>query len=108
VLVDAATPIERLAANVVRGYLEALIRGDEQTAHAALAGEAGNGNGPLAEEAFIDRNSHIKSIHAQETGDASARVETEIVGGKGLYYVTFQVERSERGALIADHDFIKP
>ncbi len=93
--------------HVVRAYLTALIRGDERTANTALGRGPDSGNS-FPEQDFIDAKARITSLHATPRGDGGYTVETEVSGTKGLYFVTFQVNKTPDGYVIGDHSYIKP
>lgn len=92
---------------VVRRYLDALIRGNEPAAYAALGGSAGDAGLTLSEEAFLDASSRVLSMRATKIDDTNATVETEIASSKGTYYATYRVTFAARGAYISSHDYIK-
>jgi outer membrane biosynthesis protein TonB len=96
-----------VSAGVVRRYLDALIRGDETAAYAALGGSPGDRGLTLSEEAFLDPTAHITSIHAVRIDDSNAKVECAITSAKGSFYATFAVTAGPRGPYIAQHDYIK-
>lgn len=93
--------------HVVRAYLSALIRGDERAANTALGRGPDSGNS-FPEQDFIDAKSHIKSLHTTASSDGGYTVETEVEAAKGLYFVTFQVQKTPDGYVIGDHSYIKP
>ena len=99
-----ATP----ALGVVRRYIDALKRGDEVGAYAALGGLPGDRGLSLSEESFVDRNARITSVRSTSSEDGSATVEIEIASAKGTYFSTFHVIQNAKGFVIDQHDFIKP
>ena len=99
-----ATP----AVAVVRRYIDALKRGDEVGAFAALGGLPGDKGLSLTEESFVDSKARITSVHSTPSEDGSATVELEIAAAKGTYFATFHVIQNAKGFVIDQHDFIKP
>ena len=92
---------------MVRHYLNALMGGDEEAAYTDLGVSPDSGR-RLDEEQFIDTSTHIVSMRSSVLANGNAVVEVELESGKGLYYETYHVAQNSRGAVIADHDFIKP
>jgi hypothetical protein len=90
------------AAAVVRRYVDALIRGDQPTAYAALGG-----SGTLSEQSFLDPTARIVSLKVTRIDASNASVGCEIATAKGSYYVTFHVTAATSGPYISQHDFIK-
>ena len=99
-----ATP----AVAVVRRYIDALKRGDEVGAYAALGGLPGDKGLSLSEESFVDSKARITSVRTTPSEDGSATVELDIAAAKGTYFVTFHVIQNAKGFVIDQHDFIKP
>ena len=99
-----ATP----AVAVVRRYIDALKRGDEVGAYAALGGLPGDKGLSLPEESFVDSKARITSVRTTPSEDGSATVELEIASAKGTYFATFHVIQNAKGFVIDQHDFIKP
>jgi len=90
------------AADVARTYLAALIRGDVRTANAALG--RGPDNTDFSERAMLDARSRITDLHTTNNGDGTYKVEAEVAGSKGTFFVTMQVARNEANAYyISDH-----
>lgn len=104
---SAAPVLSGAPDHVVRAYLSALIRGDQRAANTALGRGPDSGNS-FPEQDFIDAKSHIKSLHTTASSDGGYTVETEVEGAKGLYFVTFQVQKTPDGYVIGDHSYIKP
>ena len=102
--VAPATPVVA----VVRRYIDALKRGDEVGAYAALGGLPGDKGLSLPEESFVDSKARITSVHSTPSEDGSATVELEIAAAKGTYFATFHVIQNAKGFVIDQHDFIKP
>jgi outer membrane biosynthesis protein TonB len=94
------------AAQTVHAYLNALQRGDEDSAYAALGGTAGTPGLVLSEEGFMDRTARIVSIHVTGTS-TSATAHADVVSQRGEYVATFALERGPRGAVIRSHDFTR-
>jgi len=99
-----ATP----AVAVVRRFIDALKRGDEVGAYAALGGLPGDKGLSLPEESFVDSNARITSVRSTRSEDGSATVELEIAAAKGTYFGTYHVIQNAKGLIIDQHDFIKP
>lgn len=97
----------RHAESIVRGYLGALTRGDENTAYHYLGASAGDPNASLSEEIFIDHSTRVTSVVAQSDGSAE-NVQAEVQAKHGLYFLTFRVEPRGGRQIITSHDFIKP
>jgi D-serine dehydratase len=97
------SPYDEHASAVVRRYLDALIRGDEKTAYAAL----GASGGTLSEQAFLDPSARISSLKVTRIDASNASVECEIVSAKGHYYATYHVTAATGGPYISEHDYIK-
>jgi hypothetical protein len=90
----------------VHAYLNALQRGDEDSAYAALGGTAGTPGLVLSEEAFMDRTARIVSIRATGTS-TSATAHADVVSQSGEYVATYTLERGPRGPIIRNHDFTR-
>lgn len=90
----------------MRAYLNAIQRGDEDAAYAALGGTADTPDLVLSEEGFMDRTARIVSIHATGTStDATARA--DVVTQSGEYVATYKLERGPKGPIIRSHDFTR-
>jgi hypothetical protein len=98
----AASSYDEHASAVVRRYVEALIRGDEKTAYAALGG-----SGTLSEQEFLDPSARIVSIKVTRIDASNASVGCEIASAKGQYYATYHVSAATSGPYITEHDYIK-
>ena len=96
------------AVGVVRRYLDAIKRGDEVGAYAALGGSPGDKGLSLSEESFVDRTARVKVVRATPSEDGSSTIEVEIVSAKGSYFSTFHVVQNTKGFIIDQHDSIKP
>jgi len=83
------------------------MRGDEGSAYSALGGAAGDRGLTLSEEAFLDANARITSLHTTKLDDSTAQVECEINSAKGNYYATYHVSTGPHGNTITQHDYIK-
>lgn len=92
---------------LVRGYLEALIRGDEASGYAALGGDPGDPGLTLSEEAFLDPSARVTSVRTTSADAQTALVEAEISTAKGMYYGTYHIAYGKHGAYITRHDYIK-
>ena len=97
---------EQHAAGVVRRYIDALVRGDRQSAYSAL-GQSAGATGSLPEQAFLDPSAHIVSLKVTRIDAANASVGCEIASAKGHYYGTYHVTAGGGGAYISEHDYIK-
>jgi hypothetical protein len=105
---EADSDFARLAAGVVRSYLNELSSGDDATAAAALGAPAGSRAARLSEKEFADRSMRIVKLDAHGTVD-TASVNVDLTTSKGAYFAQFTLRRSASGAaLIVDHTFIKP
>jgi cytoskeletal protein RodZ len=89
------------AASTVRSYIEALRRGDPQSAATYL------GNG-VPDEDFIDAQTRITSLNSTRNSDGSYKVAVDMQTGKGEYYETFIVAGTGTGTRILDKTAIKP
>jgi len=98
----AGSAYDAHAEAVVRRYVEALARGDEKSAYAALGG-----SGTLSEESFLDPSAQIVSMKVTRIDAANASVGCEIVSAKGRYYGTYHVTAATSGPYISEHDYIK-
>jgi hypothetical protein len=94
-------------AAVVRRYLDALVAGNESGAYAALGGSAGDHGLTLKEEAFIDKDARVTSLHATHTDAGGSTVVAEISATSGNYVATFHVAHGSNGSFIDQHDYIK-
>jgi hypothetical protein len=92
---------------VVRRYIGDLIAGDEAGAYAALGGTSSDRTLDLKEEAFLDKDARITSIHVSRTDATGATVDAEITSGRGSYVATFHVTSGPNGSIINQHDYIK-
>jgi len=95
------------ASAVVRRYLDALLRGDEAGAYAALGGAAGDPGLTLSEESFIDPSAKIDTLKTTPVSPMEAQVDAEITSAKGTYEATYRVKYGPHGAYITSHDYIK-
>jgi hypothetical protein len=106
--IDADSEFSRSAATVVRAYLEALARGDDEAARASLAAPAGSAAAQLSEKAFAGPDMHIAKLDAHGT-NGDARVDVDIDTPRGAYFAQFYLKRTGSGAVaIVNHNFIKP
>jgi len=90
---DAATAL-------VRRYIDDLIAGDESGAYAALGGTSSDRSLSLKEEAFLDKDAHITSIHVSRADASGATIDAEITSTRGSYVATFHVTSGPNGAII--------
>lgn len=97
----AAAPASGAAAQTVRSYIDALRRGDPQSAATYL----GNGS---PDEAFIDANTEIYSVSSARNGDGSYTVTAHLHTPKGAYTETFTVAPTSGGSKILDKSFSGP
>jgi len=105
---EADSDFARLAAGVVRSYLNALARGDDAAARMALSAPAGSRAARLSEKEFADASMRITSLDAHSASD-SATVNVDLATSKGEYFEQFTLKRLPSGAaVIIDHTFIKP
>jgi hypothetical protein len=97
----AAPAQEDAASRTVRAYIDALRRGDPESAQAYL------GNG-VPDENFIDGNTRIVSITSTRNNDGSYKVEADMKTAQGEYYETFVVASTGNGNRILEKTAIKP
>ena len=104
---DASTDFTRLAAAVVRQYLAAVSRGDEESAYAALGGSPGDRGVQLTEAGIVDAHTKIGKVEAHGAGNA-ATVNVDLQTPDGVYYGQYTVRRNETGAaVIVQHSIAK-
>jgi hypothetical protein len=103
----APLQIAGAAPSLVRRYVDALARGDEAAAYAALGGVAGDTGLALSEESFIDPSSHVAELKTTPLSPMEAQVDAEITSAKGTYEATYRVRFGPKGAYITSHDYIK-
>lgn len=103
----AAPPPGDAAGSLVRRYLDALIAGNESAAYAALGGTAADRNLQLKEEAFLDKDARVTSLHTRRTEAGGTTVDAEISSASGTYTATFHVTTGPNGPYIDQHDYIK-
>lgn len=89
------------AARLVRKYIDAMRRGDPQTADLYLA----NGS---PDESFIGPSTQITSITSTQRADGSYKVAVDMRTPSGEYYETFTVAATAQGDRILDKTAIKP
>lgn len=89
------------AGGVVRGYLSALVRGDESSAASYLASG-------LPTESFMSGAAKVVSVNSTKNGDGSFKVSADISTPSGEYFETFTVQSGANGLQITDHTAIKP
>lgn len=92
---------EDAASRTVRAYIEALRRGDPQSAQTYL------GNG-VPDEAFIDGNTRISSINSTRNSDGSYKVDVDMKTSQGEYYETFVVASTPNGNRILEKTANQP
>jgi hypothetical protein len=92
---------ENPASAAVRSYIDALRRGDPQTAATYL------GNG-APDEDFIDASTRITSVNTTRNPDGSYKVAVDMQTSKGEYYETFIVASAPSGARILEKAASKP
>ncbi len=99
---------DRLAAAVVRQYLEAVKRGDSSAAYAALGASPGDRGASLTEAGIVDAHTRIGRIDSHGTGD-TATVEVDLQTAGGPYYGEYTVRKNDTGAaVIVQHSLVKP
>ncbi len=96
---DASRDFAQLAAAVVRQYLAAVSRGDQDSAYAALGGSPGDRSVQLTEAGIVDAHTKIGRIVAHGAGDA-ATVNVDLQTPDGTYYGQYTVRRNETGAAV--------
>ena len=105
----ADSDFSRLSAGVVRAYLGAVMRGDQDSAYAAFGATPGDKGIILTEQGIIDPGTQIVRVDARQTGDNAATVAVDLQTAKGSYFVQYFLKRSPTGAaLITNHEIIKP
>lgn len=85
----------------MRSYIDALRRGDPQTAATYL------GNG-APDEDFIDENTRVASVNTSRNSDGSYKVIVDMQTAKGEYSETFVVAGTGNGSRILEKTAIKP
>jgi hypothetical protein len=106
----AAVPLPNpadAATSLVRRYIDDLIAGDESGAYAALGGTSSDRTLSLKEEAFLDKDARITSMHVGHSDAAGTTVDAEITSTRGSYVATFHVTNGPNGNIINQHDYIK-
>ncbi|MFY9781267.1 MAG: hypothetical protein WAJ85_12265, partial [Candidatus Baltobacteraceae bacterium] len=99
----------RLSDGVVRAYLGALMRGDEDSAYAAFGAAPGDRGIIFIEQGIVDAKTQIARVDARQTGTDAATVDVTLRTAKGQYFAQYFLKRSPTGAaLITDHEMIKP
>ncbi len=88
------------AEHTVLAYIDALRRGDPQSAAALL------GNG-VPDESFIDAQTRVLNITSTSNADGSAKVDVRLQTGQGTYLESFQVAPSADGSRILDKSATK-
>lgn len=97
----------RLSAGVVRAYLRALQRGDDDSAYASLGATPGSAGASLTEKQFAVPGMRITRLNAQGHGD-SAQVDVDVDSPSGTYFAQFFLRRTPSGAaIIYNKSFIK-
>lgn len=96
-----AAPAAGAAESVVRGYIDALRRGDPQAAAAYL----GNGT---PDEDFIDESTRVQAVSSAQNSDGSFRVRVAMHTVKGDYTETFVVAGSPGSEKILEKSAVKP
>jgi hypothetical protein len=97
----------RLSAGVVRAYLRALQRGDDDSAYASLGAEPGQHGVNLNEKQFADSSMRIRRVEAHGGVD-SAQVEVDVESTNGAYFAQFFLRRTASGAaVIYNKNFVK-
>jgi hypothetical protein len=99
--------VSSAAQNAVRGYLDALIAGNESAAYAALGKPVGDTSVQLSEEAFLDRASRITAIRTRRTDATGETIDVRIASPRGTYDATYHVTNGPNGPVIDQHDYIK-
>ncbi len=89
------------ASRTVRAYIDALRRGDPQSAASYL------GNG-VPDESFIDGNTRIASINSTRNSDGSYKVEVNMKTSQGEYNETFVVASTPNGNRILEKTASQP
>jgi hypothetical protein len=100
-------PFTEVAETTVRRYIDAVITGNDASAYAAFGATPGDPNVRLTEAAFVDRSSHIISMHTTHSDVTGSTIGVEVSSSHGSYYITYHVSRAPGGAVIDGHDYIR-
>ena len=105
---EGDTAFASLSAAVVRQYLEAIKRGDEDGAYAALGSTPG-AKGQLTESGVVDSRTHVGRIDAHSAANDDALVSVQLSTSSGPYFGQFTVHKTDTGAaVIVAHSIVKP
>ncbi|MBD5635040.1 MAG: hypothetical protein IAI49_11235, partial [Candidatus Eremiobacteraeota bacterium] len=104
VVAGAASPFGRLAASVVRVYLDSVARGDRAAASAELASPP---SGSLPEEGVVDASTQVRHVEVHGTGDV-VTVDVDLRTSAGNFAAQYTVKKSSTGAaVISDGTIVK-
>ena len=107
--VQADTAFAKLSAAVVRQYLEAVKRGDQDGAYAALGSTPGAKGVTLTEQGVVDSQTRVGRIDAHAAANDNALVSVQLQTANGPYYGQYTVHKTETGAaVIVAHSIVKP
>ena len=108
-VVQADSAFAKLSAAVVRQYLEAVKRGDQDGAYAALGSTPGAKGATLSEQGVVDSQTHVGRIDARTAANDNALVSVQLQTPNGPYYGQYTVHKTETGAaVIVAHSIVKP
>jgi hypothetical protein len=106
---EADSPFAKLSAAVVRQYLEAVKRGDQDGAYAALGTTPGAKGATLTEAAVVDSQTRVGRIDAHAAANDNALVSVQLQTPNGPYYGQYTVHKTDTGAaVIVAHSIVKP
>jgi hypothetical protein len=108
-VVEADSAFAKLSAAVVRQYLEAVKRGDQDGAYAALGTTPGAKGATLTEAAVVDSQTRVGRIDAHSAANDNALVSVQLQTPNGPYYGQYTVHKTDTGAaVIVAHSIVKP
>lgn len=106
---QADSAFAKLSAAVVRQYLEAVKRGDQDGAYAALGASPGSKGASLSEAGVIDSQTRVGRIDAHAAANDDALVSVQLQTASGPYYGQYTVHKTDTGAaVIVAHSIVKP
>jgi hypothetical protein len=106
---DADEAFAKLSAAVVRQYLEAVKRGDQDDAYAALGASPGDRGASLTEAGIVDSQTRVGRIDAHPAANHDALVSVQLETPSGPYFGQFTVHKIDTGAaVIVAHSIVKP
>lgn len=107
--IAADSAFATLSAAVVRQYLEAVKRGDEDGAYAALGTSPGAKGASLSEAGVVDSRTHVGRIDAHAAANDNVLVSVQLQTASGPYFGQYTVHKTDTGAaVITAHSIAKP